>query len=127
MSLVGRLGTWCSYDTQSRSGEVRTMLRALAAELTALGAALVVCEDVGDRHGFVYARFGEAPPRLLLNAHVDTVPANSGYSAPPHQMVERDGRVYGLGSAHTKGAIAAVVHALAQPRPPPRPPPRPAP
>jgi acetylornithine deacetylase len=85
----------------------------LAAELGALGAAQVITEEVGDRHGFVYARFGAAPPQLLLNAHVDTVPANTGYSAPPHRMVERDGRIYGLGAADTKGAIAAIVEALA--------------
>ena len=116
MSLASRLTTLVSFDTQNPMGDERPLLRALAAELTALGAALVVNEDVTPKQGFVYARFGESAPRLLLNAHVDTVPANTGYSAPPHQLVERDGRLFGLGSADTKGAIAAILEALAATR-----------
>jgi acetylornithine deacetylase/succinyl-diaminopimelate desuccinylase-like protein len=57
------------------------------------------------------ALFGAAP-ELLLNAHLDTVPANSGYSAPPHAASVRGGRLYGLGSADTKGSIAAILQAL---------------
>jgi len=66
------------------------------------------------------AHFG-TEPRLLVNAHVDTVPANSGYSADPHRLVERDGRLYGLGSADTKGAIAVILEALAARRALPHP------
>ena len=69
--------------------------------------------SVGD-HAYVYARFGEEPPRVLLNAHVDTVPANSGYTSPPHLLVRRGDRLHGLGAADTKGAIAAVLEALAE-------------
>src|SRR5207249_4802463 len=68
--------------------------------------------DVGE-HAYVYARFGGERPRLLLNAHVDTVPANSGYSSPPHLLVKRGDRLHGLGTADTKGAIAAILEALA--------------
>ncbi|HVR63032.1 MAG TPA: M20/M25/M40 family metallo-hydrolase [Polyangia bacterium] len=114
MSLVSRLAALIAFDTQNPSGDERPLLDALGAELTALGAARVVREDVGERRGFVYARFGQAAPRLLLNAHVDTVPANGGYSAPPHRMVQRDGRLFGLGTADTKGAIAAILEALEQ-------------
>jgi acetylornithine deacetylase len=56
-----------------------------------------------------------------LNAHIDTVPANSGYATPPHTLTaqpDKDGvRLVGLGSADTKGAIAAILEALAR-RPP---------
>ena len=114
MSLVSRLAELVAFDTQNPSGDERPLLDALAAELAALGASLVAREDVGERKGFVYARFGAAPPRLLLNAHVDTVPANSGYSAPPQRLLEREGRLFGLGAADTKGAIAAILEALEQ-------------
>ena len=33
---------------------------------------------MGD-HAYVYARFGQELPRLLINVHLDTVPANTGY------------------------------------------------
>jgi acetylornithine deacetylase len=115
MSLAARLANLVAFDTQNPSGDERPMLEALAVELRSLGATTVDVRAV-ERHGFVYARFGAGAPRVLLNAHVDTVPANTGYTAPPHQLVERDGRLYGLGAADTKGAIAAILQALADAR-----------
>ncbi|HEY4184885.1 MAG TPA: M20/M25/M40 family metallo-hydrolase [Polyangia bacterium] len=112
MSLISRLSEWVSFDTQNPSGRERPMVEALGAQLAALGASAVDVIDVG-AHAMVYARFGAARPRLLVNAHLDTVPANSGYSRSPFTAVERDGRLYGLGTSDTKGAIAAILEALA--------------
>jgi len=111
-SLTARLAKLVSFDTQNPSGDERPLVEFLATELTRLGAAQVVVQSV-ERHAWVYARFGKPSPKLLLNAHVDTVPANTGYSHPPHQLVERDGKLFGIGTADTKGAIAAILEALA--------------
>jgi acetylornithine deacetylase len=64
----------------------------------------------------VFARWGT--PRRVINAHVDTVPANAGWSRDPWQPHVEGGKLYGLGSADTKGAIAATLVALegAKPR-----------
>jgi acetylornithine deacetylase len=113
-ALRRRLADLVAFDTQNPSGNERPLALHLARELAALGADNVEAFTAGRHHG-VLARFGSAP-KLLLNAHIDTVPANTGYSAPPHRLVERDGRLYGLGSADTKGAIAAILDALAQRR-----------
>jgi acetylornithine deacetylase len=112
MSLSDRLAELVSFDTQNPDGDERPLVRRLAGELRALGAASVEEVEV-EEHAYVYARFGAEPPRLLLNAHVDTVPANAGYSAPPHLLVRRGERLHGLGTADTKGAIAAILEALA--------------
>jgi acetylornithine deacetylase/succinyl-diaminopimelate desuccinylase-like protein len=124
MSLRDRLTELVSHDTQNPSGRERPMCDKLAGDLRALGAAAVEVADVDtaiSRHSYVYARFGAGAPSLLLNAHVDTVPANSGYATPPHTLTaqqEQEGvRLVGLGSADTKGAIAAILEALAQRRP----------
>jgi acetylornithine deacetylase len=111
MGLVERLAELVSFDTQNPSGEERPLVHKLAGDLAALGAASVAEVDVGD-HAYVYARFGAERPRLLLNAHLDTVPANSGYSSPPHLLVRRGDRLHGLGTADIKGAIAAILEAL---------------
>jgi acetylornithine deacetylase len=113
MSVRDRLGELVSFDTQNPSGRERPLCDKLAADLRALGAGTVEVTDVGP-HAYVYACFGAAPPKLLLNAHVDTVPANSGYTTPPHTLTARDGRLVGLGAADTKGAIAAILEALAR-------------
>ena len=86
-------------------------MRHLAGELQALGATDVETFEVPG-HASVLARFGPRPA-LLLNAHVDTVPANAGYSRSPFELVEDGDRLVGLGSADTKGGIAAILEALA--------------
>jgi acetylornithine deacetylase/succinyl-diaminopimelate desuccinylase-like protein len=110
MGITERLAELVAIDTQNPMGDDRPACRKLKVDLEELGADEVVTEEVG-RTGFVYARFGHAPS-LLLNAHVDTVPANAGYTSPPHELVRRGDRLYGLGSADTKGAIAAILEAL---------------
>src|SRR5262245_45949579 len=102
MPLVERLAELVSFDTQNPEGDERPLGHKLAEDLTALGASSIEEAAVGE-HAYVYARFGAEAPTLLLNAHVDTVPANSGYSAPPHLLVRRGDRLHGLGTADTKG------------------------
>jgi acetylornithine deacetylase len=110
-SLSDRLAELVSFDSQNPSGDERPLVALLARQLGELGAARIETREV-DGHAFVYASFGAERPRLLLNAHVDTVPANSGYTSPPHTLVERDRRLFGLGAADTKGAIAAILEAI---------------
>ena len=112
MGLLERLAALVSFDTQNPEGDEKPLVHELGRELSALGAAAVDEVEVGN-HAYVYARFGGERPTLLLNAHVDTVPANSGYSSPPHILVRRGERLHGLGAADTKGAIAAILEALA--------------
>ncbi len=64
---------------------------------------------------WVYARFGQ--PRLLVNAHLDTVPPNADWSSDPFVPRIEGGRLYALGAADTKGAAAAILAALAETRP----------
>src|SRR5678815_2367624 len=110
--LVERLAELVSFDSRNPEGDERPLVERLGAELRALGASSVEEADVGE-HAYVYARFGGDTPRVLLNAHVDTVPANDGYTSPPHLLVRRGSRLYGLGTADIKGAIAAILEALA--------------
>ena len=63
----------------------------------------------------MFARWGT--PRRAINAHVDTVPPNRGWSRDPWTPVVDGGKLYGLGSADTKGAIAATLVALERTRP----------
>jgi acetylornithine deacetylase len=109
-ALAQRLAGLVAFDTQNPSGDERPLVDKLGADLAALGADGIETFTEG-RHHAVLARFG-ARPRLLVNAHVDTVPANTGYSAPPHTLVARGSRLHGLGAADTKGAIAAILEAL---------------
>ena len=59
---------------------------------------------------WVWARFGR--PRLLVNAHLDTVPPNAGWSGDPFTARVDGDRLMALGAADTKGAAAAILAAL---------------
>jgi acetylornithine deacetylase len=110
--LRALLATLVAFDTQNPSGDERPMAEFLATELDALGAAQVEVFAAGS-HRAAYAVFGSSP-RLLLNSHIDTVPANQGFTSPPLALVSpREGRLQGLGAADTKGAVAAILLALA--------------
>jgi acetylornithine deacetylase len=108
--LRSLLATLVAFDTQNPSGDEGAIVEWLAARLDALGAARVETFATGGHHA-VYAVFG-ASPSLLLNAHVDTVPANAGFTSKPHELIVRDGRLQALGAADTKGAIACILGAL---------------
>jgi acetylornithine deacetylase len=110
--LRRRLAELVAIDTQNPTGDERPAVELLARELRAVGAHAVETFEA-DGHHAVYARFGDDAPSLLVNAHLDTVPANSGYTSSPLELVEREGRLHGLGAADTKGAIAAILEALA--------------
>jgi acetylornithine deacetylase/succinyl-diaminopimelate desuccinylase-like protein len=57
---------------------------------------------------------GKATGRVLMfNGHTDTKPVGdaSQWAIGPYDPVIRDGRLFGLGSADMKGAVAAMVYA----------------
>src|SRR5581483_3990162 len=56
-------------------------------------------------------------PRVLYNAHLDTVPPNAGWTGDPFAARVSGERVVGLGACDTKAAIAALLGALDDARP----------
>lgn len=116
-ACVQRLARLIAYHTENPGGDEVAICSYLAGELRARGcdAARVVrvprTRDSRPQMGaYVFARWGT--PRTLVNVHVDTVPANTGWTADPWTARVSDGRVVGLGAADTKGAIAALLTAL---------------
>src|SRR6266542_3149907 len=108
-----RLAELVAFDTRNPGGDERPLAEKLARDLTALGAQTVeVLSD--DGHASTFARFGSNEPTLILNAHIDTVPANAGWTRDAWKLAREGERVHGLGSADTKGAIAAILTALGQ-------------
>ena len=113
---VAILSELVAFRTDVDEGHERPLADRLAELLRERGAGDVTVADVpraqGKHASYVYARFGE--PKLLVNAHLDTVPPNADWSSDPFVPRIADGRLYGLGSADTKGAAAAILAALAE-------------
>lgn len=53
--------------------------------------------------------FDESKPNLLLNSHQDTVFPNKGYIHNPFEAIEKDGKIYGLGSNDAGGCLVSLL------------------
>jgi len=82
----------------------KTLRRKVSAELGLQGPRPNVYATLkGDGDG----------PRILLNGHVDVVPAQKeGWSSDPFQPLIKNGKIYGRGAADMKGSDACMVYSL---------------
>jgi len=55
---------------------------------------------------------GPERPCLLMNAHIDTVPAGPGWTRDPHGAAVTGGRLHGLGANDNKASLAAMAAAF---------------
>lgn len=58
------------------------------------------------------ASYGENPA-IGFMGHTDTVAVTEGWETDPLQLIEKDGKLYGLGACDMKGGIAAFMSAIA--------------
>lgn len=73
------------------------------------GAQHIPCDRLKNN---VWARnrhFDPAKPTLLLNSHHDTVRPNTSYTLDPFAPIERDGKLFGLGSNDAGGCLVALL------------------
>ncbi len=56
--------------------------------------------------------FDSTKKSILLNSHHDTVKPNKGYTLDPFKPIEKDGKLYGLGSNDAGGALVTVITAF---------------
>lgn len=53
--------------------------------------------------------FDESKPNLLLNSHQDTVFPNKEYTHNPFEALEKDGKIFGLGSNDAGGCLVSLL------------------
>jgi succinyl-diaminopimelate desuccinylase len=57
--------------------------------------------------------YGEGEEMLMIMAHLDVVPAGTGWTGKPFEPVVRDGRLVGRGVVDDKGPAVSALYALA--------------
>ena len=57
----------------------------------------------------INAHYDAAKPTLLLNSHHDTVKPNKGFTLDPFTAIEKEGRLYGLGSNDAGGCLVSLI------------------
>lgn len=101
-----------AFDTTSRNSNLE-LIRFVEAQLAELGvAATRVANDDGSKTN-LYATLGEpAEGGVVLSGHTDVVPVDGqSWRSDPFTVVERDGRLYGRGTADMKAFLALAMAA----------------
>lgn len=100
-----------SFDMSNEAiiGRLADMLEAAGFRTERLGV------DGQDDKFNLIAALGDGPGGLVLSGHTDTVPYDAtAWNSDPFALTERDGRLYGLGSADMKSFFALALAAAAQ-------------
>jgi acetylornithine deacetylase len=69
----------------------------------------IPCSRVGNN---IYAKnkhYDLSKPSILLNSHHDTVMPNKGYTMDPFSPIEKDGKLFGLGSNDAGGCLVSLI------------------
>lgn len=112
LDVVELLNRLVSVDTTNPGGDEIAALTVLARLFEDRGLEVVIDEyRPGNANLMATARFGDGPT-IMLNSHIDVVPAGGGWATPPFEPQLRDGRLYGRGAADAKGSLAAMAIAL---------------
>jgi len=74
-----------------------------------LGVRGIVHSRVANNVYAYNTHFNPSLPTILLNSHHDTVKPNKGYTIDPFTPLERDGKLYGLGSNDAGGSLVSLI------------------
>ncbi len=98
---------------QSPAGDEQAVAARAASEMRALGFDRVYDDHNGSITGIIHG--ATSGPTLLFDAHCDTVGVAPGISweYPPFSGTIAGGRMYGRGTSDMKGALAAMIYAVA--------------
>lgn len=108
-TLVGHASVSSAVASWDQSN--RAVVDALADMLDGVGFQVEIfpLPDAPHKANLI-ASLGKGEGGLVLAGHTDTVPFDAaGWSSDPFQVVQRDGRLYGLGTADMKAFLALAV------------------
>jgi len=93
----------------SLSGQEAEVAACVRAFLSGCG---IPAEEVRGNVLALNRRFDPAKPTLALDAHLDTVPANNGYTRDSHDSGSDPDIIYGLGSNDDGGSVVSMTAAF---------------
>lgn len=112
LSTLDLLRRLVAIDTTNPGGDEAACADVLGDLLRAAGAEVEIDRYApGHVNLTATVRFGDGPV-VMLNSHLDVVPAGEGWTSEPFEPVLRDGRLYARGAADAKGSLAAMAGAL---------------
>ncbi len=108
-ALLDRL---VAFDTVSSNPNI-ALMRYVADVLKGAGIAVQLIPDATGGKANLYATTGPSGAGVMLSGHTDVVPVEGqAWTHPPFALTERQGRLYGRGTADMKGFVACAVAAM---------------
>jgi acetylornithine deacetylase len=106
------LHTLVGFDTVSRNSNLG-LIEWVRDELARLGVTSRLSWDADRRKANLFATLGEGrAPGIVLSGHTDVVPVDGqDWYSDPFKVTERDGKLFGRGTADMKGYIASALAA----------------
>ena len=115
-SALSRLIELPSVSSTQPSLDMGNMpvINELASWLESMGFHCEIMPVPGlENKANLIATFGQGPGGLVLAGHTDTVPFNAQlWQTDPFKLVEKDNRLYGLGSCDMKGFFPLIMEAI---------------
>lgn len=107
IELLARL---VSFDTTSHKSNME-IIRFIADYLASHGVASELVPTPDGLKASLFATIGPTDvPGIGLSGHTDVVPVDlKAWDSDPFELVERDGKLYGRGTADMKGYLACVL------------------
>ncbi len=104
------LQTLVGFDTTSRESNLQ-LIAFVRDYLASHGVASELIYNEASTKANLFASIGPVEvPGIVLSGHTDVVPVDGQpWSVPPFELTERDGRLFGRGTADMKGYIACVL------------------
>ncbi len=110
LSPLSILRTLVGFDTVSSKSN-RALIDWIADYLSSSGADVEVLSAPQGGKANLFATIGpNVPGGIVLSGHTDVVPVEGQeWTSDPFELVERDGKLFGRGTADMKGFVALAV------------------
>lgn len=91
-----------SKDETAAADLVQNFLESKGHKTTRKGNNVWVVSD----------NYSSVKPTILLNSHIDTVKPSSSWTLPPNEPLEKEGKLYGLGSNDSGASLVSLISAF---------------